>query len=249
MRYQLIAILLIASVCGAQTSMPVSSGTASSMPQAPTTPAAPSGSVTIAQGTSIQMALVSPIMSKSTHPGDTVRAVVAFPVTVGTQLAIPAGTYLEGMVTAVSARAPHTHMPSVQIHFTRLLFANGYSVALNGENTQSFLLPDENKSSTVEVAELTPMPFPGARFAMSAGDQPTLPPLPQVGPNPKVLAGIGFGSMVAIAAVTFALMHHRANSYDFIVFDVGWQFQMVLDSPVVLDASQVAAAAAAPSAN
>jgi hypothetical protein len=30
---------------------------------------------------------------------------------------------------------------------------------------------------------------------------------------------------------------------------VGWQFQMVLDSPVVLDASQVAAAAAAPSAN
>jgi hypothetical protein len=44
-------------------------------------------------------------------------------------------------------------------------------------------------------------------------------------------------------------MHHRANNYDFVVFDVGWQFQMVLDSPVVLDASQVAAAAAAPSAN
>ena len=138
---------------------------------------------------------------------------------------------------------------TLRVHFTRLLFANGYSVALNGENTQSFLLPGDDRASTVEVAELTPMPFPGARFAMGAGDQPTLPSLPQVGPNPKVLAGIGFGSMVAIAAVTFALMHHRANSYDFIVFDVGWQFQMVLDSPVVLDASQVAAAAAAPSAN
>jgi hypothetical protein len=39
------------------------------------------------------------------------------------------------------------------------------------------------------------------------------------------------------------------NSYDFVVFDVGWQFQMVLDSPVVLDAAQVAAAATTPSAN
>jgi hypothetical protein len=44
-------------------------------------------------------------------------------------------------------------------------------------------------------------------------------------------------------------MHHRANNYDFVVFDVGWQFQMVLDSPVVLDASQIAAVASTPSVN
>jgi len=37
------------------------------------------------------MTLVSPIKSKSTKVGDAVRAVVAFPITVGGQVAIPAG--------------------------------------------------------------------------------------------------------------------------------------------------------------
>jgi hypothetical protein len=45
------------------------------------------------------------------------------------------------------------------------------------------------------------------------------------------------------------LAHHRGNSTDFVLFDAGWQFQMVLDSPVTLDPAQVAAAAAAPSTN
>ena len=243
---QSITAFMIASLLTAQN--PIQNPPAAPpVQQNPAPPAAPT--ITVPAGTAVPLTLMNPVKSKSTKPGDQVRALVAFPVTVGSRLAIPAGTFVEGTITQVSAKPLRNQAPTLRVHFTRLLFANGYSVALNGENTQSFLLPDENKSSTVEVAELTPMPFPGARFAMGAGDQPTLPSLPQVGPNPKVLAGIGFGSMVAIAAVTFALMHHRANSYDFIVFDVGWQFQMVLDSPVVLNASQVAAAAAAPSAN
>jgi hypothetical protein len=40
------------------------------------------------------------------------------------------------------------------------------------------------------------------------------------------------------------------NSTDFVLYDAGWQFQMILDSPVTLDAAQVTAAAtAAPSGN
>jgi len=243
---QSITAFMIASLLTAQN--PIQNPPAAPpVQQNPAPPAAPT--ITVPAGTAVPLTLMNPVKSKSTKPGDQVRALVAFPVTVGSRLAIPAGTFVEGTITQVSAKPLRNQAPTLRVHFTRLLFANGYSVALNGENTQSFLLPGDDRASTVEVAELTPMPFPGARFAMGAGDQPTLPSLPQVGPNPKVLAGIGFGSMVAIAAVTFALMHHRANSYDFIVFDVGWQFQMVLDSPVVLDASQVAAAAAAPSAN
>jgi hypothetical protein len=45
------------------------------------------------------------------------------------------------------------------------------------------------------------------------------------------------------------MAHHRANSTDFVLYDSGWQFQVVLDSPVTLDEAQVSAAAAAPSAN
>jgi hypothetical protein len=103
-------------------------------------PVAPSGVITVAEGTTVALTLVSSVKSKSTKPGDAVRAVVAFPVTVGTQLAIPPGTYVEGVVNAVTARAPKTHMASVQLHFTKLLFANGYSVALNAVNTDAMVI-------------------------------------------------------------------------------------------------------------
>ena len=213
--------------------------------QNPAPPAAPS--ITVPAGTAVPLTLMNSIKSKSTKPGDSVRAVVAFPVTVGSRLAIPTGTFVEGIVTQVSARPLKNQAPTLRVHFTRLLFANGYSVALNGENTQAFLLPDENRASTVEVAELTPIPPLEAHFAMGAGQQ-TLPPLPQVGPSKAVVIGSVTGAFAAFTIGMIALVHHRVNSYDFVVFDVGWQFQMVLDSPVVLDAAQVASAAVAPSA-
>jgi hypothetical protein len=213
---------------------------------AASTPAAPS--IVVPAGTAVPLTLMNPVKSKSTKPGDQVRAVVAFPVTVGSRLAIPTGTFVEGTVTQVNAKPLKNQSPTVRIHFTQLLFPNGYSVTLNGENTQAFMLPDEDTASTVEVAELTPMSLPDAHFAMGAG-QTTLPPLPQVGPPMGAVIG---GTLGGAAALTIGLLvwsHHRANNYDFVVFDVGWQFQMVLDSAVTLDAAQIAAAATTPSAN
>jgi hypothetical protein len=255
MRYQLIAILLMASVCGAQTPIPVSSGApnsvpqAPSMPQAPTTPAAPAGSITVAQGTSIPLTLVSSIMSKSTHPGDTVRAVVAFPVTVGTQLAIPAGTYVEGMVTAVTTRAPHTHMPSVQIHFTRLLFANGYSAALDAVNTEAILiLPEPGRQAPYEIADAREgAPFLGEGFG-APGQTTEPPPLPRLGPNPGVIVGATLGGTAALLVLLLTLGRHNGNT-DFVIFDNGWQFQITLQSPLTLDTAKVAAAANTPAAH
>jgi type IV secretion system protein VirB10 len=237
--------LMIASLVIAQN--PVQNPpAASSAQQNPAPPAA--STIAVPAGTAIPLTLMNPVKSKSTKPGDQVRAVVAFPVTVGSRLAIPTGTFVEGTVTQVSARPLANRAPTLRIHFTRLLFPNGYSVALNGENTQAFLLPDEDRLSTVEVAELAPMPLPGVHSAMGEG-QSSLPPLPQVGPSKAVVIGATTGGFAAFTIGMLLWAHHRANSYDFIVFDVGWQFQMVLDSPVVLDAAQVAAAASAPSVN
>jgi hypothetical protein len=211
---------------------------------------APSAASTIVvpAGTAVPLTLMNPVKSKSTKPGDSVRAVVAFPVTVGSRLAIPTGTFVEGTVTQVTAKPFKNQAPTMRVHFTRLLFPNGYSVALIGENTQSLLLPDDNKAQTVEVAELMPMPFPTTHFAMGAG-QTTAPSLPQVGPPKGPVIGGIVGGFAAITIGMVVWAHHRANSYDFVVFDVGWQFQMVLDGPVTLDAAQVAAAATTPSAN
>lgn len=247
-----VVALMIASILTAQTPAPASLPASPDAPSQPTptqTAQAPATrTITVPVGTAIPLTLMTPIKSKSTKPGDSVRAVVAFPVTVGSQLAIPAGSYVEGTVTRVTAKPLSNQQPTLTVHFSRLLFSNGYAVDLNGENTQAMLLPEDGRASTVEVAELAPVQLPGAHFAMGEGQfgpqpPPTLPPLQRVGPNPAVITGIALGGMAALGIGMFAWMHHRANSYDFVVFDSGWQFQLVLDSPVTLDVAQIAAAA------
>lgn len=248
-----VAALMIASLLTAQAPAPASQPAAAgaqSTPAPESSPAAAAAAVTIPVGTSVPLTLMTPIKSKSTKPGDSVRAVVAFPVTVGSQLAIPAGSYVEGMVTRVSAKPLANQQPVLTVHFTRLLFANGYAVDLNGENTQAVLLPQSDRTSSVEVAELTPPVLPGAHFALGGGQQtPTEPTLPQVGPSKAVVIGAMTGGFAAFTVGVLVWAHHRANSYDYVVFDSGWQFQMVLESPLTLDAAEVGAAAAAPSVN
>jgi hypothetical protein len=263
-----VAALMIASILTAQTPAPDpqiagSSSLSTTDPSGQNAPAATAQapvataaapSITLPAGTAIPLTLMTVIKSKSTKPGDSVRAVVAFPVTEGTQLAIPAGTYVEGVVNKVTAKPLSNQAPMLRVHFTRLVFTNGYSAPVSGENTQALLPAPEPSAPANEVAELAPLQLPGARFAMGGAQEPppTQPPtLPRVGPPMGEVIGISLGATAAALVTLLVWGHHRANSYDFAVFDVGWQFSMVLDSPVTLDAAQVAAAAAMtpPSAN
>jgi hypothetical protein len=212
-------------------------------PASQTLPAPSSPAIVVPIGTAIQLTLMSAVKSKSTTAGDTVRAVVAFPVTIGTQLAIPAGTFVDGSVIRVTAHPASGQKPSFLVHFTRLVFSNGYSVTLNGENTQALLLPADASLPANEVAELTPLRLPGMHFAMGEGQEPTLPPLPQVGPPKGLIIGLSLGGTAALVILGVIGAHHSANNTDFVLYDAGWQFQMVLDSPITLDSAQVAAAA------
>lgn len=239
MQFQFVAVFLIASVCGAQAPMPASSAAISAVPAPATVP----GTITVTTGTTVPLTLVTPIKSKSTHPGDAVRAVVAFPVTVGTEVAIPAGAYVEGVVTALSVRDKQTHMPSVQIHFTQLLFANGYSVPLDAVNTEAIVIePSLPFQPTYELADARDgAPYLGEGFASGGGQTtPQLPPLPSVGPNPAVVTGAVLGGGVGILAIALFAAHHRGTP-DYVVFDNGWQCQMVLSTPLTLDRSRIAA--------
>jgi hypothetical protein len=246
-----VTALMIASLAMGQTPVPatqIAPPTTQSSPiqnsPAAGRPAPVSQSIVVPAGTAVQLTLMSAVKSKSTNAGDTVRAVVAFPVTIGTQLAIPAGTFVDGSVIRVTAHPANGQKASFSVHFTRLVFSNGYSVELNGENTQALLLPAENSAPADEVAELAPPRLPGARFAMGEGQAGTLPPLPQVGPPKGLIIGLSLGGTAALVILGAIGAHHRANNTDFVLYDAGWQFQMVLDSPVTLNAAQVAAAAA-----
>ena len=77
---------------------------------------------------------------------------------------------------------------------------------------------------------------------MLAAQQPPPPHLP--GPPAGFIAAGVVG--VAATVLLIALFVHHAHSIDYVVFPPGWQFNMVLASPLTLDAASVAAAAAIP---
>jgi len=233
MIFRLVALVLITSICAAQT------------PTDP--PASPSSSatLTVPQGTLVALKLISSIKSKSTRPGDPVRAAVSFPLAIRTQVAIPAGTYVEGVVDKVNAHPSRGAAATVQIRFTRLLFANGYSVPLVAINQVAVM--NDPRLMTYELADARDgAPFLGEAFAAPGQNPPQLPPLPSVGPSRGEIIGIGLGATFGVLILTLALGHHRAGSNDFILFDSGWQFEMAVQEPLTLDAAQVSAAAAIP---
>lgn len=224
-----------------------------------TQPAAPAqaSNITLPPGTSVALTLINPIRSKSSKPGDAIRATVAFPVTAGTQVAIPAGTYAQGTIEAVNPRAGNTGL-QVKIHFTSLLFANGYSVPLDAENTQAELDPPDTAAPQTESVmmsepEEAPAAAPQAHLVRASyaqqPTQPTLPPLPSNGPSPGVIAGIFLGATAGLLTALIVAAHHRSANLDYVLFDSGWQFQIVLDQPLTIDASRIATLAAAPAGN
>jgi hypothetical protein len=250
MRSTLIAFFSMASLLNAQ--MPRAFIHASFQDAIPPLPAvqAPAPvsahTLTLTAGTAIPLTLISPIKKKSTTPGDAVRATVAFPIMAGMQVAIPAGSYVEGVVKTVTARASDTQQPAVGIHFTRLVFANGYSVSLDANSTQAEDFAPRMGATGPELATLTP---PAGSMGLFAQTSSTLAPLPQAGPPMGVVIGASLGGTAALLAILFAVGHHSQSKMDYVLFDAGWQFQMVLQSPLVVDAGQVAAAAAAPTTN
>jgi len=233
---QVAVVLMAASLVGGQMPSAPPSGAQSGIAGGN---AAASGSLTVPAGTLVALTLVTPIQSKATKVGDTVRAVVAFPVTIGAQVAIPSGTYVEGLVNEVSK-----HGPSVKIHFTRMLFANGYSVPLDALNTQALVerlnLPGAGPQRVGELAWGGGPPLDLTHPDQANPTNPTLPPLPQVGPSKGAIIGGAVGGIAAIVLIAALAMHHRGNT-NFVMFASGWQFQMTLTAPLALDAARLPA--------
>ncbi|HVB07473.1 MAG TPA: hypothetical protein VNF00_00885 [Candidatus Acidoferrales bacterium] len=232
MRLFVLAALLAASTSWAQQATPQPPQPLSTSEAQSATPAQ-NGTLTLPAGTRIPLTLASPITYKA-RPGDPVRATVAFPVTLGTQLAIPAGAYMEGSIAKLTKRI----RPSVQIHFTSLVYANGYTVPINGTNIEAKVIgPAANPAG---VSAFAPGDSPNYAFAAQTGPMP--PPLPPQPSHVGVIVGFVVAAVVAIVT-TILLARHRGRSNG-VLFDTGWQLDMVLQNPLVLNEARAAAATA-----
>lgn len=128
MRLLVPAILFIAFASAAQTAptQPDSQG----VPQAKNATA--NATIVVPAGTTVPLALTSPILAKNAKAGESVYAETAFPVAMNNQMAIPPGTYVQGQIDALTRPgwlSPHAQF---EIHFTKIIFANGYTIELPG---------------------------------------------------------------------------------------------------------------------
>lgn len=145
---RLLPVLLLISLTGvAQASPPPQDR------QASNAGAAPSKSILVVPaGTSVPLALTRPVMAHTAKAGDSIYAETVFPVSVNNQMSIPAGTYVQGLIDALTLPgifSPHAHF---QIHFTTLIFADGYTVAFPGTQGTNIPAPAAASSSGTTAA-------------------------------------------------------------------------------------------------
>ena len=197
---------------------------------------APNQSIVVPAGTRIQLALTNPITTKSMKPGTSLRAMVSFPVAVGPQVAIPVNTYIEGTIDRVDN--PRSGNPVLRAHFTRVIFANGYTLPLAGDiEVAQAILPE---GEHFELAS-----YEGgnaASFKLAAFQQQQPPPLSKPGPSTGEIAALVAVPAVGIVLLVLAAKHNGGANW--VVFDSGWQFEMVLQAPLTLDAASVPATSA-----
>ena len=87
-------------------------------------------SVLLPAGSKIELVVTRPVWAKTARPGDPIYAQTDFPVTAGEQLAIPAGTWVEGTLESITPPTRRSSRAELEILFTQIVFANGYAVSL-----------------------------------------------------------------------------------------------------------------------
>jgi hypothetical protein len=97
--------------------------------------------LTVPSGAAVPLTLSQPVNRKSYKLSNAVSATVAFPVTVGGQIAIPAGTKVDGTVTEFKPSEKKTRQPNATIQWTHLVYPNGYTVTLDTPATAELTAP------------------------------------------------------------------------------------------------------------
>src|SRR5208337_4730582 len=139
--------------------------------------AAEKPSITLPAGTKVMLAMTTPVWSKTVKSGDSLYCTTNFPVTIDNQMAIPPGTYAQGTIDSVTKPTRKTNNADFQVHFTKLIFANGYTVELPADspaatatihvqvNYQSDILLDNG--SQFEMTLQNPLTLDSANVAVA----------------------------------------------------------------------------------
>jgi type IV secretion system protein VirB10 len=100
--------------------------------EAPDADQAVSGTIVLPAGTKIPLVLKHAVSTKNAQVGDNLYLETTFPVVQNDRMIIPAGTYVQGSVTGVKKPGRIKGRAELLIHFTTMIFPNGYTVSFPG---------------------------------------------------------------------------------------------------------------------
>jgi len=190
----------------------------------------PNSEFVLPAGTKLPLGLLRPLRVKA---GQDVYLQITFPVTVGNQMLIPPGAYLQGKIEKIIKKDRRSLQFS--INSANLIFFNGYTVPISGTVTVS----------TTNAALVLPQPgSDGGQSvpAMAAVGGVTPPPLPPLPPLPSMNgvrnAMIGLGVAAAVGTTVLIVLAHNRDPE----IEVGTPLEIILPAPVYLDVARVAAA-------
>jgi len=222
----LIALALLATSLKAQES----TKTGPSLAQATVHPA---NEIEIPAGTKIPVALKNTISTKSNHVGDPIYAQSTFPVVVDDRIVVPAGTYVQGKISAIKPAGRIKGRAEVLVHFTTLIYPSGYTVILPGslenapavekaqvKDREGTIQGESNKGKTAgTIAE------PAAQGAVIGA-------VARGGEGALIGAGVGGAVGTAIAALS------HGNE---VKMGPGTTLEVVLQRDVLVDAARIKA--------
>ena len=181
-------------------------------------------------GTKLPLGLLRPLRVKA---GRDVYLQITFPVTVGSQMLIPPGAYVQGVVEKVIKKSRRSLQ--FAISSANLIFSNGYTVPISGTvtvgTTNAALTSPQSGSSSGQ-----PVPALTAVGSVTPPPLPPLPPLPSF--NAMRNAMIGVGVAAAVGTTVLIVLAHNADPE----IEVGTPLEIILPAPVYLDPARVAAA-------
>ena len=203
------------------------------------TPPAEQAQVTVPAGTRLTLVLSNAVNSRETKNSDQISAQLTAPVIVNDQVAIPAGTYVQGKPERLTRQGTQAAMV---LQSASLVFADGYvarlgnPVSIESAEWTAANNPSGGSKAAIILVPMISLPLgalighatDGKRTSSFAGMTVTTPSH----------TGLVVGTIVGFVAglgTSFGLMAHSRGFY----VDAGSPMTMTLPEPVTLTQAQV----------
>lgn len=195
--------------------------------------------ITVPAGTRLTLVLTNAVNSKEVRSGDKIFAQITAPVILDNQVAIPAGTYVQGTVQSLTRHGTQAEMV---MQSASLVFPNGYIASAGGPvKIESDEWTAENNPTGRSKAAMILVPMialPIGALIGSAADGKNTPTFAGMTITTPTHTGLVIGTAVGFAAglgTSFALI---ARSRGFYMY-AGAPMAMTLPQPVTLAKAQV----------